>query len=203
VSLRLRVSGAVPGSLGSAGQRAHGDTLELRTAADPIARYRLPELPDPALARWLAAEPLVQSDNPRIRAQARRLVGRERDPARAARALLDWVRTALRTAPGTGLPNAVRVFETRRGDCNEYAVLYVALARAAGIPARTVSGILALGGRFYYHAWSEVYLDDWTAVDPLLGQFPADAGHLRFAVGGLARQVELLPLTGALRLEEL
>ncbi len=201
-TLRLRISGAVPSSLGAPGQRVRGDTLELRTAADPVARYRLSELPDPALARWLAAEPLVQSDNPRIRAQARLLVGRERDPVRVSKTLLHWVGTEVRAASGAGLPSAVRVFETRRGDCNEHAVLYVALARAAGIPARTVSGVLALGGRYYYHAWSEVYLDEWTAVDPLLGQFPADAGHLRLAVGGLARQVELIPLAGAMRLEE-
>jgi len=82
-------------------------------------------------------------------------------------------------------------------------VLYVALARAAGIPARTAAGLLYLDERFYYHAWSEVYLGDWVAVDPTLGQFPADAAHLRFVVGGLARQVELLPILGRLRLEVL
>jgi hypothetical protein len=37
-------------------------------------------------------------------------------------------------------------------------------------------------------------------VDPTFGQFPADASHLRFVVGGLARQVELVRLIGQLRL---
>jgi hypothetical protein len=40
-------------------------------------------------------------------------------------------------------------------------------------------------------------------VDPTLGQFPADAAHVRFVVGGLARQVELLAILGRLRLEVL
>jgi hypothetical protein len=34
------------------------------------------------------------------------------------------------------------------------------------------------------------------AVDPTFDQFPADASHLRFVIGGLARQVELLRLIG-------
>jgi transglutaminase-like putative cysteine protease len=202
-ALRLRVWGALPAALAESGLHRLGDTLELRAGGDLTARYRLPDGADSAGATWLSAEPLIQSDNPRIRAQARLLVGRERDPARVAATLLAWVREEIRAAPAVGLPSAVRVFETRRGDCNEHAVLYVALARAAGIPARTVSGVLALGGGFYYHAWSEVYLGDWIAVDPLLGQLPADASHLRLVVGGLARQVELLPLTGAMRLEVL
>ena len=82
-------------------------------------------------------------------------------------------------------------------------MLYVALARAAGLPARPVAGLVDLGGRFYYHAWPEVYLGDWVAVDPTLDQFPADAGHVRFVVNGLARQVELLPFIGRLKLEVL
>jgi len=60
-----------------------------------------------------------------------------------------------------------------------------------------------LDGRFYYHAWPEVYLGDWVAVDPTLGQFPADAAHLRITTGGLARQAELIRLIGSLKLEVL
>ena len=41
-----------------------------------------------------------------------------------------------------------------------------------------------------------MYLHGWVAVDPTWGQFPADAAHLRFTIGGLARQIELLRLIG-------
>jgi transglutaminase-like putative cysteine protease len=58
-----------------------------------------------------------------------------------------------------------------------------------------------LRGHFYYHAWPEVWLGEWVAVDPTLGQYPADASHLRFILGGLARQVELIRLIGRLQLE--
>jgi hypothetical protein len=40
-------------------------------------------------------------------------------------------------------------------------------------------------------------------VDPTFGQFPADAAHLRFVIGGVARQTELLRLMGNLKIDVL
>ena len=203
--LRLRVSDVLPGDdFLSGAQHLTGDTLVVRRAgaAELAARYRLPAR-DPTLAPFLAPEPLIQSEDARIQAHARQVVGRERDPARAASLINEWVRAHVAPQVAVGAPNAVRVLATGRGDCNERTVLYVALARAAGLPARSVAGLLYLDGRFYYHAWPEVYLGDWVAVDPTLGQFPADAAHLRIVIGGLARQAELVRLVGGLKLEVL
>jgi transglutaminase-like putative cysteine protease len=191
-------------------QQLAGDTLEIARESTLKFRampYRLPSR-DTALARWLQPEPLIQSRDPRVVAQARLIVqsgggGRDRTPARAAEQLTHWVHANVRRELTTSVPSAETVLESRRGDCNELATLYVALARAAGLPARTVSGLIYRNGRFYYHAWAEVYLSDWVAVDPTFDQYPADAAHLRFAIGGLARQVELLPLVGRLKLEVL
>jgi hypothetical protein len=41
------------------------------------------------------------------------------------------------------------------------------------------------------------------AVDPTFGQYPADASHIRFVVGGLAQQVEIIRLIGRLNIEVL
>lgn len=183
------------------------DTLDLAQASELqalAAPYRLPSR-DTALARWLAPEPLIQARDPRIAAQARRIIERERAPARVAALLTHWVHQSLRrAAPDAGsAPSAVRVLENPRGDCNEAATLFVALARSAGLPARTVSGLIYANRRYYYHAWAEVYLNDWIAVDPAFDQYPADAAHIRVAIGGLARQIELIPLIGRLKLEVL
>lgn len=210
-SLRVRFSGegGLPDWSGGR-QKVSGDTLTvtresaLQSHATP---YRLPAS-DTALRRWLLPEPLIQSQDPRISAQARTILGsgrtRERNPARAAELLTHWVHQSVRRTSGPDqFPSAQRVLETRRGDANEATTLYVALARAAGLPARSVAGLIYLDGRFYYHAWAEVFLGDWVAVDPTFDQYPADASHLRFAIGGLARQVELVPLIGRLKLEVL
>jgi hypothetical protein len=204
--LRVRLTGATPGALDLAGgrQQQRGDTLTIRreTAGTLAGRYRLPAR-DSSLVRWLTPAPLIQSDDPRIQAQARLIIGREQDPARAARRLAAWVRTHVQRRATAAVPSAVRVLETRVGDCNEHAVLFVALARAAGLPARTVAGLLPVDRRFYYHAWAEVYLGDWVAVDPMLDEFPAGAAHVRLSIGGLARQAELVRLIGRIRLEVL
>jgi len=203
---RVRLSGVELAGLelGSGGQTLRGDTLIVRRA-DTLAlraRYELPAR-DPAFAPWLAPEPLIESADPRIRAQAHALVGDERDPARATLVLSRWVSAHVHKEQTVGLPSAVRVFELKRGDCNEITTLFVALARAAGIPARPAAGLVQLGDHFYYHAWPEVYLGGWVPVDPTFEQFPADPTHLRFVTGGLARQVALLRFIGRLKLEVL
>ncbi len=163
-------------------------------------KYNLPAIG----AEWeetLASTPFIQADDPEVRRVAEQAVGGSRDPLVAARCLNDWVYENLEKEITLSLPNARQVLGARRGDCNEHTVLYVALARAAGLPARTAAGLVYVRGRFYYHAWPEVWLDRWVPVDPTLGQFPADASHLRFVIGGLARQVELVRLIGSLELD--
>jgi protein-glutamine gamma-glutamyltransferase len=70
------------------------------------------------------------------------------------------------------------LFNTRLGFCGHYASAYVSLMRAAGVPARVVTGYLggewnAIGGYYLVrqadaHAWAEVWLDGegWVRIDP-------------------------------------
>jgi transglutaminase-like putative cysteine protease len=184
-------------------QRLRGDTLRV-TREPPSALeagYRLPYQGGGEAGDALAAEPLVQVSDPRIVETARRIAAGSTDPAVVARRLNDWVYASLRKEITPSIPSAVQVLEGMAGDCNEHTVLYVALARSLGLPARMAVGVVHLDGRFYYHAWPEVWLDDWVAVDPTLGRFPADPSHIRFVVGGLSRQIELIRLIGRLELD--
>ncbi|MEO5509334.1 MAG: transglutaminase-like domain-containing protein [Longimicrobiales bacterium] len=183
-------------------QRLHGDTLVItREAAVPRAPYQLPYRGKDSIAIELEATPLIQVNDPEIVAAARRIVGNNTDPVEASRRLTTWVYDKLEKDVTLSVPSARQVLDAKKGDCNEHTVLYVALARAVGLPARTAVGLVYLRGHFYYHAWPEVWLGEWVAVDPTLGQYPADASHLRFILGGLARQVELIRLIGRLQLE--
>lgn len=214
--LRLRLGNVSLGGFDLSGgrQSLSGDTLTITREAgfgDAPAggarpggfEQRLPFVGtgDTAVAAALQPEPLVQSDDPRIQALARQIIGRERRAGAVAELLTRWVYGNLEKKITISVPSASQVLETRSGDCNEHTVLYVALARAAGLPARTAAGVVYLRGQFYYHAWPEVWLGQWVAVDPTFGQFPADAAHLRFIIGGLARQVELIRLIGRLQIE--
>jgi transglutaminase-like putative cysteine protease len=178
--------------------REGAELLSPTYAVGPSAARRWP--------RETAPEPLLESDNPEIAALARRIVGtgsEGRHPRHVAERLNQWVHDSLKKRVTFGIPSALQVLRMRSGDCNEHTQLYVALARSLGLPARIAAGLVYLDGKFYYHAWPEVYLADWVAVDPLLGQFPADAAHIRFVTGGLARQAELLRLIGELKIDVL
>lgn len=187
-------------------QALRGDTLIVRQEewGRLSPGYDLP-YPRMDLREHLQPEPLIQSDDERIIHTARRMAGRGRgwnqDPVRAARRLTQGVNRMLDKDITFSVPSAVQVLESRTGDCNEHTVLYVALARALGLPARTAVGLVYVNDAFFYHAWPEVWLGEWVAVDPTFGQYPADAAHLRFVVGGLAQQVEIVRLIGNLQIE--
>ncbi len=146
---------------------------------------------------------LIQSDDPAIREQAAKIVGNEKDAREAARKINAWVYDSLVKQPVVSIPSAVEVLKQRTGDCNEHTTLYTALARAVGIPVRMAAGIVYMKNGFYYHAWPEVWLGDWVAVDPTFNQFPADATHIRFVIGDLAKQAEILKLVGKLKVDVL
>jgi len=148
-------------------------------------------------------EALIQSNDPRIVSLARRIVGDEKRAWMAAKLITVWVHDSLKKEITFGIPNALQVLETRKGDCNEHTQLFVALARAVGLPARIAAGLAYVDGKFFYHAWPEVLIDDWVAVDPTFGQLKADAAHLRFVIGGVARQTELVRLMGNLKIDVL
>jgi hypothetical protein len=187
-------------------QHLHGDTLTI-TREDSTALRAGYTVPGGAggsvMGLFLEAEPLLETRSPEIQALARRLRGSDTDPGVVAERINRWVYDSVRKEITVGVPSALGTLRSRVGDCNEHTQLYVALARAAGVPARVAAGLAYVDGKFYYHAWPEVWLERWVAVDPTFGQFPADAAHLRFTVGGLARQAELLRLMGALHVEVL
>jgi hypothetical protein len=188
-------------------QRLAGDTLVVERERERTLRayYALPAVASlrAHYADELSPEPLLQSAHPAVTALAARLAAGTRDPRVVAERINGWVHDSLKKATTVSVPDALQVLTTRRGDCNEHTQLYVALARAAGIPARAAVGLAYLDGKFYYHAWPEVYLGSWVAVDPTFGQFPADAAHLRFVNGGLDRQASLLRLIGRLQIDVL
>jgi transglutaminase-like putative cysteine protease len=200
--MRVRLSGAsLQGfDLDGGRQRLLGDTLVVvrETAQALSPRYIAG---DGSTRPDTRAEPFLEVAHPEIAALARRLAAGSRDPRVIAQRINAWVHDSLEKTVTIGIPSALHVLHTRRGDCNEHAQLFVALARAAGVPARVASGLAHVDGKFYYHAWPEVRLRSWVAVDPTFGQFPADAAHLRFVTGGFGRQVELLRLIGNLRID--
>jgi hypothetical protein len=183
------------------GQTLTGDVVVIRDPRDLRGGPREP------VDMYLAPEPLIESDDPAIRDEALKAIdGAGPDVRARAERLTRHVNALLEKKPTVSIPSAREVLRTRVGDCNEHTALYVAMARAVGIPARIDVGLVFMHGAFYYHAWPEVYVTEtahrgyWLPVDPTLNEFPANATHLRLARGGLDRQASILPLIGRLRM---
>jgi transglutaminase-like putative cysteine protease len=180
-------------------------------AASTIVEIRDPrglkaERADAAARQYLSPEPLIESDDPAIIAEAKSALRGTSDRRAQAEKLTRYVNGLLEKKPTVSIPSAKEVLRTKVGDCNEHTALFVAMARAAGIPARIAVGLVFVRGAFYYHAWPEVYLEEgagrglWLPVDPTLNEFPADATHVRLARGGLEKQTAILPLIGRLKM---
>jgi transglutaminase-like putative cysteine protease len=201
--IRIRMDGADLQSpdMRGAGQSIEGDVLQIVDA-----RTLRAEAADPDVARYLRPEPFLESDDPAIRAEAEAAIAGVTDTRARAERLTRRVNGMLDKKPTVSLPSAREVLRTKVGDCNEHTALYVAMARAVGIPARIAVGLAYSRGAFYYHAWPEVYIDEgrgrglWLPVDPTFNQFPADATHVRITRGGLDRQAAILPLIGHLKM---
>ncbi|MEP7382734.1 MAG: transglutaminase-like domain-containing protein [Gemmatimonadota bacterium] len=208
-TLRIRIVGTELMRFAANGgtQQVHGDSIFI--IRDGVAALR-PSFPLPPgravrqqFGRELRAEPLLEVDHPDVAAMARRLKGRDAMADVVARRIAAWVHDSMAAGSGAALPSALATLRARQGDVEERAQLFVALARAAGIPARTVSGLLSIDGRFAYHAWGEVLLQHWVGVDPAFDQFPTDASHVRLLVSGLALQPELARLIGRVHIDVL
>ncbi|MGD9498102.1 MAG: transglutaminase family protein [Armatimonadota bacterium] len=158
---------------------------EADDAVVTIARERPPQespsLPIGAeeLAPYLQPTKHVQSDHPRIVQTAREVIGAETDAWAAAQLLCTWVHERMGKVSSEPRPiTALEALEEMQGDCTEHAILLAALGRAVGLPTRLVTGLAYVGGKFGYHAWTEVYVGRWVEMDPAWGEITADAGHL-------------------------
>ena len=149
---------------------------------------------------YLKAGFLIQSDHPTIKALAHKIVNGVKENKAKARRILNWVYESLDKRATVSVPNALDTLKARAGDCNEHAMLFAALLRAAGIPAKVCVGLVYTRGKFYYHAWNEVFLGEWTTADALMGQMPADVTHIKFVEGGLDRQADMARIIGRVKL---
>ena len=137
-----------------------------------------------SLAGWQrrAALALPADRDPRTRALARQWQQENPDPLVLTRRFMEWLRRDFKytiSAPPVGRDATDDfLFETRLGFCQHFSSAYAVFMRAAGVPARVVTGYV--GGHYnklgdYWllknkdgHAWVEIWLDGrgWTRVDP-------------------------------------
>ncbi len=87
--------------------------------------------------QYLYDSPGIQTRAPEVGRLSQHIVGEERHAWDKARAIYEWVWENIKARMGS-YTSVVRALRDRVGDCEERAACFVALCRAAGIPARLV-----------------------------------------------------------------
>ena len=178
-------------------------TLDISEQSAPSLRQE-PRSPmpitDSEFSEFLKSTVYVQADDESIKKQAQEIVGSETNSWRAAVLICEWVHEKIWNKNlKVGFGSAKQTLESLEGDCTEHTVLFIALARAVGIPSRICAGLVYQRDAFYYHFWPEVYVGRWVSMEPTLGQIQADATHIQLAGGKLESESALEFGEGVLR----
>jgi transglutaminase-like putative cysteine protease len=126
---------------------------------------------------YTSDESMYNITNPDIQQAVQDAVGSETNLYWKAKLLHDYVKNILQYASGGGWDEAPVVLSRGNGSCSEYTFLYIALCRAAGIPARYIGGTITSCSicpvpstpfnDTSFHRWTQIYLPNygWIPVD--------------------------------------
>ncbi len=123
--------------------------------------------------RYTASDTIVPAVHERILKIGSAVVGRERNPYRKAREIYKYVISRLKVDPERQDYDIIKAVDERKGNAHIYAVLFCALARGQGVPARPVAGYLIDRElQAARHYWAEFYIEGvgWIPVDPVLAE---------------------------------
>jgi transglutaminase-like putative cysteine protease len=167
----------------------------------PLTKRTITLQKDTAVRIHLNTVPYLEYEHPQIMAAAKKIRGNEKNAYLVASRIRKWVYENMKPDYTIGVPRScVDIFKQRRGVCRDYATLFAALARAAGIPTRTVGGILYAEGRFFYHAWVECWVGEWVPFDATLNTDFVDATHIKFSQGDVIDMYNITGLVGRLKI---
>ena len=150
----------------------HAERAEVRSKDFP---RREPCWDRQAFASYLGATRLGPVDGD-VKKLALGITRGEKTVLAKAKAIYEWTCANTYRDPNTrgcGIGDVTALLQNPGGKCTDISSLYIALARAAGVPAREVFG-LRLGKKAeeditgYQHCWVEFYLPGygWVPVDP-------------------------------------
>ncbi|HBZ25272.1 MAG TPA: cysteine protease [Rikenellaceae bacterium] len=120
------------------------------------------------------------SDN--IRSAVKEAIGEESNPYLKARKIYEWIDSNFPWASAreySTIENIPEyVLKNRHGDCGQVSLLFITMARCAGVPAKWQSGWMMHPGNINLHDWAEVWFEGvgWVPVDQSFGRVKSSKG---------------------------
>ncbi|NMB02420.1 MAG: transglutaminase domain-containing protein [Firmicutes bacterium] len=131
-------------------------------------------------APYLADTSFITPSSPRVQELVKEILDGETDAWKATELILDWVFNHITAKMVARTLTTEEILLLGEGKCAEYATLFAALARAAGLPTKVALGERYQGNIWVGHLWNEVWLGEWVAVDPSHNQVSPDALLIKF-----------------------
>ena len=140
--------------------------------ADRLTSYRQGTLP--FVDNALKADTLVPSDDENVVKLAASIIGKEKSSYNKAKLIYNYMcdNFKVKEKVRKGDSDPLDLIKSKKGDAYDYAIVYTALLRAAGVPALTDAGVLVLQEQATQaHWWCEFYIPSvgWIPVDPAIG----------------------------------
>lgn len=153
---------------------AHRVRLTIRSHV-PLAKNLDPKwLKDPSAAPTA----IFDSNHPTVTAFAKTAVGAEKNAWLAAQKLAAAVVKTVESRQGMGAERASDILAAGRGTRPALNTLFIAAARATGIPAKEVTGLALIGEVLYPTTWAEIFVGEWISVDPSVDGLLAAPDHI-------------------------
>jgi len=182
------------------GMKAKAKLFNVRYYIFPEKTGQLKDIPQGIKERFLADDTKYSINDPFIQRSTKEAVGEETNAYWIARKIFNYVIERISYELAGGWNIAPTVLKRGSGSCSEYAFVYIAMSRAAGLPARYVGCVAVRGDDAsvdeVFHRWIEVYLPNygWIPLDPSWGDYPSPSDAAN-AIGTL-RNRYLITTTG-------
>ncbi len=148
------------------------NTYDVRYFIYPEEVGSMNEIPAEIKTKYLENNEKYQYDHQVIKNAVKEAVGDEKNPYWIARNIYNYLMKNMYYEMQGGWNTAPTVLARGNGSCSEYAFIYIAMCRAAGLPARYVGSVVIRGDDAcmddVFHRWVEIYLPGygWIPVDP-------------------------------------
>ncbi|MBU0616385.1 MAG: transglutaminase domain-containing protein, partial [Planctomycetes bacterium] len=173
----------------------------IRYLIDPAKTGTLEDIPQDIRKAYTVDGSRYRINTPYIQETARKIVGDERNPYWIARKIFNFMIESLEYEMVGGWDVPEVVLKRGTGSCSEYTFAFIALCRAAGLPARYQGSVVVRGDDASideaFHRWAEIYLPNygWVPVDANKGDAKSPADQAR-GFGELANRFLITTRSG-------
>jgi transglutaminase-like putative cysteine protease len=160
-----------PGDTLSAEMMVDATLFAVRYHIDPDRVGSLRSIPRDLRKQYLADAAKFAIEHPSIKTHLKQALDGEKRPYWMVRKIARYIGEHMEYELAGGWNIAPTVIDRGTGSCSEYTFVFIAMCRAAGIPARYAGAVVIRGDDAstddVFHRWAEVYLPGygWVTAD--------------------------------------